>query len=230
MLIRLLASHLGDWRQYDVGIPRRSSGIRDPSSPDILFTRAGKLATQCAAECRLPAWHDQFGRNIYGQLIHGTRSALSVGLSAAIVVANLGTIRPGRSPATSAASSIRCWRASPTWHCRFCRSLSCRPRNGCRARGQVAFKDQAIDETNIRPLLWRDIAYVPQNAMNSLDPVCRVGGQIAEALTKRGNASRGAANAPAGPRQQARQKQGQRRQHVAIAENLISHRSHHAPE
>ena len=65
--------------------------------------------------------------------------------------------------------------------------------NGWRAGGRVAFKGQAIDETNTRPLLWRDIAYVPQSAMSSLDPVYRVGDQIVEVLTKRGNASRGTA-------------------------------------
>ncbi|MFI4999582.1 MAG: ABC transporter ATP-binding protein [Reyranellales bacterium] len=65
--------------------------------------------------------------------------------------------------------------------------------NGRRAGGRVVFKGQAIDEAATRKLLWRDIAYVPQSAMNSLDPVYTVGAQIVEVLTKRGNAGRGAA-------------------------------------
>jgi peptide/nickel transport system ATP-binding protein len=69
--------------------------------------------------------------------------------------------------------------------------------NGRRAGGRVIFKGQAIDERNTRPLLWREIAYVPQSAMSSLDPVYTVGAQIEEVLTKRGGASRGQAKARA---------------------------------
>jgi peptide/nickel transport system ATP-binding protein len=65
--------------------------------------------------------------------------------------------------------------------------------NGYRAGGRLAFKGQAIDEAATRKLRWRDIAYVPQSAMSSLDPVYTVGNQLVEVLTKRGNASRSAA-------------------------------------
>ena len=65
--------------------------------------------------------------------------------------------------------------------------------NGWRAGGRVLFKGQPIDESNTRPLLWREIAYVPQSAMSSLDPVYTVGAQIVEVLTKRGGVSRSAA-------------------------------------
>jgi peptide/nickel transport system ATP-binding protein len=65
--------------------------------------------------------------------------------------------------------------------------------NGSRAGGRVIFKGKPIDATNTRPLLWREIAYVPQSAMSSLDPVYTVGDQIVEVLTKRGGASRQAA-------------------------------------
>ena len=65
--------------------------------------------------------------------------------------------------------------------------------NGYRAGGRLAFKGQAIDEAATRKLRWRDIAYVPQSAMSSLDPVYTVGNQLIEVLTKRGNASRRAA-------------------------------------
>jgi peptide/nickel transport system ATP-binding protein len=67
--------------------------------------------------------------------------------------------------------------------------------NGSRAGGRVTFKGKPIDATNTRPLLWREIAYVPQSAMSSLDPVYTVGDQIVEVLTKRGGASRSAARA-----------------------------------
>ncbi|MGH8429655.1 MAG: ABC transporter ATP-binding protein, partial [Solimonas sp.] len=65
--------------------------------------------------------------------------------------------------------------------------------NGRRAGGRIAFKGQAIDEAATRKLLWRDIAYVPQSAMSSLDPVYTVGSQLVEVLTRRGNVSNRAA-------------------------------------
>jgi peptide/nickel transport system ATP-binding protein len=69
--------------------------------------------------------------------------------------------------------------------------------NGRRAGGRVLFKGKAIDEAATRRLLWREIAYVPQSAMSSLDPVYTVGAQIAEVLTKRGSFGRAAARARA---------------------------------
>jgi peptide/nickel transport system ATP-binding protein len=69
--------------------------------------------------------------------------------------------------------------------------------NGSRAGGRIVFKGKPIDATNTRPLLWREIAYVPQSAMSSLDPVYTVGAQVVEVLTKRGGASRSAAKARA---------------------------------
>jgi peptide/nickel transport system ATP-binding protein len=69
--------------------------------------------------------------------------------------------------------------------------------NGRRAGGRVTFKGKPIDEATTKPLLWRDIAYVPQSAMSSLDPVYTVGAQIVEVLTKRGRHGRAAARARA---------------------------------
>jgi peptide/nickel transport system ATP-binding protein len=69
--------------------------------------------------------------------------------------------------------------------------------NGRRAGGRVVFKGKDIDERTTRPLLWREIAYVPQSAMSSLDPVYTVGSQIVEVLTKRGGVARAAAKARA---------------------------------
>ena len=65
--------------------------------------------------------------------------------------------------------------------------------NGYRAGGRLVFKGQEIDEAATRKLRWRDIAYVPQSAMSSLDPVYTVGAQIVEVLTKRGGSTRAAA-------------------------------------
>ena len=69
--------------------------------------------------------------------------------------------------------------------------------NGRRAGGRVIFKGQDDRRAATRKLLWRDIAYVPQSAMSSLDPVYTVGAQLVEVLTKRGNASGAAARARA---------------------------------
>jgi peptide/nickel transport system ATP-binding protein len=69
--------------------------------------------------------------------------------------------------------------------------------NGRRAAGRIVFKGQPIGEGRRRDHLWRDIAYVPQSAMNSLDPVYTVGSQIAEVLTRRGSHSARAARARA---------------------------------
>ena len=44
-----------------------------------------------------------------------------------------------------------------------------------------------------RAMRWRDIAFMPQSAMNSLDPVYRIGDQLIAILTERGGLGRGAA-------------------------------------
>jgi peptide/nickel transport system ATP-binding protein len=67
--------------------------------------------------------------------------------------------------------------------------------NGRRAGGRISFKGRAIDEASTRRHLWRDIAYVPQSAMSSLDPVYTVGSQLMEVMTRRGGYSRSAARA-----------------------------------
>jgi len=55
-----------------------------PTDPmEILFTKAGKVAANLGASAEFPLGTTNLGRDIYSQLIHGTRSALAVGLSAA---------------------------------------------------------------------------------------------------------------------------------------------------
>ncbi len=50
-----------------------------------------------------------------------------------------------------------------------------------------------LSDREMQKHLWRDIAYVPQSAMNALDPVWRVGKQIEEVLVSRGKMDRSAA-------------------------------------
>jgi peptide/nickel transport system permease protein len=59
---------------------------------EILFTRAGKLAANLPPGPEFLLGTTNLGRDIYGELIHGTRSALAVGLSAAVVVGTVGTV------------------------------------------------------------------------------------------------------------------------------------------
>jgi len=64
-----------------------------PAPPlEILFTKSGKLAANVPPGAEFWLGTTNLGRDIYAELIHGTRSALAVGLSAAIVVASVGTI------------------------------------------------------------------------------------------------------------------------------------------
>lgn len=58
------------------------------------------------------------------------------------------------------------------------------------AGGQMIFDGTdllTLTDRQMNDLRWRDIAYIPQSAMNALDPVWRVGDQIVEVLVKRGN-------------------------------------------
>jgi peptide/nickel transport system ATP-binding protein len=62
--------------------------------------------------------------------------------------------------------------------------------------GEIEFDGTDIlklSEREMNELRWRDIAYIPQSAMNALDPVWRVGDQLIEVLTKRGGMKKGEA-------------------------------------
>lgn len=64
------------------------------------------------------------------------------------------------------------------------------------AGGQAVFSGQDIvglSERAMNALRWREIAFIPQSAMNSLDPVYTVGAQLSEVLTRRGGLGRAAA-------------------------------------
>jgi peptide/nickel transport system ATP-binding protein len=57
-------------------------------------------------------------------------------------------------------------------------------------RGHIRFQGRDLLLASLserRQVLWREIAFVPQSAMNALDPVYRVSSQIREVLVERGN-------------------------------------------
>jgi peptide/nickel transport system ATP-binding protein len=67
------------------------------------------------------------------------------------------------------------------------------PANARIERGRVRFGGRdlvTLPEEELRRVRWRDIAIVPQSAMNALNPVFRVGRQIEEVLTEHEGASR----------------------------------------
>jgi peptide/nickel transport system permease protein len=64
-----------------------------PNPPlEIVFTHAGRLAANLPPSFEFPLGTTNLGRDIYAQLVHGTRTALAVGLSAALIVALVGTV------------------------------------------------------------------------------------------------------------------------------------------
>ncbi len=70
------------------------------------------------------------------------------------------------------------------------------PRNGKITSGQILFKGRdllTLSEREMRQLRWREIAMIPQASMDSLNPVQRVGRQLEELLTVRGQLDRAAA-------------------------------------
>jgi peptide/nickel transport system ATP-binding protein len=74
------------------------------------------------------------------------------------------------------------------------------PRSASIAAGSAVFEGQdlvTLPAKARKELLWRRLSFVPQTAMNALDPVQRVGAQLMEVLTERGGLSRSAAAARA---------------------------------
>jgi peptide/nickel transport system ATP-binding protein len=66
--------------------------------------------------------------------------------------------------------------------------------------GEIVFQGTdiaAIPERQMNALRWRDIAFIPQSAMNSLDPVYTVESQLNEVLRRRGGMDARAARARA---------------------------------
>ena len=71
------------------------------------------------------------------------------------------------------------------------------PGNARVARGQIRLDGADLvpmSQRQRRALLWRDISFVPQSAMNSLDPVYRLRHQMREVLCGRGGLSTAAAD------------------------------------
>jgi peptide/nickel transport system ATP-binding protein len=74
------------------------------------------------------------------------------------------------------------------------------PRNAGIVGGRIVFNGTdlaALAEPEMARYRWREIAMVPQAAMDSLDPVYRLGDQFHEVLTITGGLARGAARARA---------------------------------
>ncbi|UPM42341.1 dipeptide ABC transporter ATP-binding protein [Halocatena salina] len=66
------------------------------------------------------------------------------------------------------------------------------PENGAIDRGEIRFKGEnllELSEAERRDVLWEEIAYIPQSAMDSLDPVMTTGDQIRQAIEKHRNIS-----------------------------------------
>ena len=66
------------------------------------------------------------------------------------------------------------------------------PENGRVEGGSVEFRgDDLLDlsESERQDVLWENIAYIPQSAMDALDPVMRCGAQIRQAIQKHRNVS-----------------------------------------
>ena len=74
------------------------------------------------------------------------------------------------------------------------------PGNARITRGEVRLSGVdlvALTPSERRARLWRDLSFVPQTAMNALDPVYRLRDQMREVLCRRGGLSRPAADARA---------------------------------
>jgi oligopeptide/dipeptide ABC transporter ATP-binding protein len=59
------------------------------------------------------------------------------------------------------------------------------PKNAFIARGEIFYKGKdlvGLSERELRDIRWREISMISQSAMNTLDPVYRVGSQIVEAI------------------------------------------------
>jgi peptide/nickel transport system ATP-binding protein len=64
------------------------------------------------------------------------------------------------------------------------------PRNARTVGGRIVFEGKDLANASAREqqdVLWRKIAFIPQSAMNALDPVYRIGSQIREVLVERGS-------------------------------------------
>jgi len=69
--------------------------------------------------------------------------------------------------------------------------------NGEIAAGSVQFKDRELadlSESEWQDIRWEEISYIPQSAMDSLDPVMTVGAQIRQAIHKHRDATKAEAD------------------------------------
>ena len=74
------------------------------------------------------------------------------------------------------------------------------PRAGRIAGGAIRYRGRdlmSLSQTEMRRIRWRDIALIPQAAMNGFDPVYDIESQIAEAIAAHEDGPRAARHAPA---------------------------------
>ena len=67
------------------------------------------------------------------------------------------------------------------------------PSNGRIPAGEILLNDEdvtTITDSRLREIRWEDVAYIPQNAMNSLDPVVTIKDQLVEPTIVHRNASK----------------------------------------
>ena len=67
------------------------------------------------------------------------------------------------------------------------------PKNAMLAGGELIFDGRNLTKAGkgvLKQLRWREMSFIPQSAMNSLDPVYRVGAQLNEVLMGRGGLSK----------------------------------------
>ena len=70
------------------------------------------------------------------------------------------------------------------------------PKNAFIAFGNIIYKGKDLIEMNeseLNDIRWKEISIIPQNAMNTLDPVYKVGSQIVEAIKRHEKVSKGEA-------------------------------------
>ena len=78
-----------------------------------------------------------------------------------------------------------------------CALMGVLPGNARVASGQIALDGidlLALSPRARRDKLWREISFIPQSAMNSLDPVYRLRNQLREVLCRRGGLSKSTAD------------------------------------
>jgi len=68
------------------------------------------------------------------------------------------------------------------------------PKNGAITKGRILLNGKDItqwSDRQLRAVRWREMSFIPQSAMNALDPVARIGDQILESIQAHEKVSKG---------------------------------------